>query len=100
MQDVLSVILFAMSCVAFLSFSPPTRVDQNDSDTATTHDARKVAPFPWEPRVSMSQLVETTQFDNLDKTHIAREETEQLQFLASMTFAGGGLRAPSCPCCQ
>lgn len=25
--------------------------------------------------------------------------TEELDFLASMTFANGGLRSPSCPCC-
>mmetsp|Transcript_16791 Transcript_16791/g.23346 ORF Transcript_16791/g.23346 Transcript_16791/m.23346 type:complete len:161 (+) Transcript_16791:189-671(+) len=27
-------------------------------------------------------------------------QQEQLDFLAGMTFAGGGLRQPHCPCCQ
>eukprot|EP00531_Pseudo-nitzschia_arenysensis_P019878 CAMPEP_0116126360 /NCGR_PEP_ID=MMETSP0329-20121206/6293_1 /TAXON_ID=697910 /ORGANISM="Pseudo-nitzschia arenysensis, Strain B593" /LENGTH=133 /DNA_ID=CAMNT_0003620443 /DNA_START=169 /DNA_END=570 /DNA_ORIENTATION=+ len=28
-----------------------------------------------------------------------QSQTEELDFLASMTFANGGLRSPSCPCC-
>jgi hypothetical protein len=33
--------------------------------------------------------------------HITGDEAEKsLEFFASMTFANGGLRAPSCPCCQ
>jgi hypothetical protein len=33
--------------------------------------------------------------------HISGDEAEKsLEFFASMTFANGGLRAPSCPCCQ
>mmetsp|Transcript_61509 Transcript_61509/g.71873 ORF Transcript_61509/g.71873 Transcript_61509/m.71873 type:complete len:231 (+) Transcript_61509:264-956(+) len=31
---------------------------------------------------------------------ITQHEKEQLSFLSSMTFASGGLRSPSCPCCQ
>lgn len=30
---------------------------------------------------------------------IKQSQTEELDFLASMTFANGGLRSPSCPCC-
>ena len=101
MQDVLPIILFAMTCVAFLHFSPSTRVDQKDSDNTcnnAANDARKVEPFPWEPRVPHMSQVETKQFKNANEQN-SREEMEQLQFLATMTFAGG-LRAPSCPCCQ
>jgi hypothetical protein len=29
-----------------------------------------------------------------------KEAEKTLEFFASMTFANGGLRAPSCPCCQ
>jgi hypothetical protein len=33
--------------------------------------------------------------------HITGDEAEKsLAFFASMTFANGGLRAPSFPCCQ
>ncbi len=31
---------------------------------------------------------------------IPDDAQEQLNFLASMTFANGGLRQPTCPCCQ
>lgn len=36
-------------------------------------------------------------FHHIKKPQVSQDE--QLNFLASMTFANGGLRAPSCPCC-
>jgi hypothetical protein len=99
MQDITPAALFAVSCLAFLKFCSLTNAHRKDlADTANNHVPQvEVAPFPWEPRTVAS--VEKTRFKTLDK-HISRKETEQLQFLASMTFAGGGLRQPNCPCCQ
>eukprot|EP00986_Skeletonema_menzelii_P012270 scaffold6699_cov80-Skeletonema_menzelii.AAC.3 len=61
--------------------------------------------FPWEPNINTS-LSDTSlpsssspPQEGTNQTSNTREE-EQLQFLACMTFANGGLRSPSCPCCQ
>lgn len=35
-----------------------------------------------------------------DSSVAPKEKREQLEFLAAMTFANGGLRAPTCVCCQ
>eukprot|EP00984_Skeletonema_dohrnii_P000470 scaffold161_cov121-Skeletonema_dohrnii-CCMP3373.AAC.3 len=63
-------------------------------------------PFPWEPNNTPISLSGT----NLPSSSSPPQERklqpstssaeEQLQFLACMTFANGGLRSPSCPCCQ
>jgi hypothetical protein len=51
---------------------------------------------------SNSNQQEKTPLERLITTrHITGDEAEKsLEFFASMTFANGGLRAPSCPCCQ
>lgn len=58
-------------------------------------------PFPWEPNniKSTSDTTPPQQAKHHQKTNTPNTE-EQLQFLACMTFANGGLRSPSCPCCQ
>jgi len=47
--------------------------------------------------------------ENLDNNRItsqlhdelnSEDQRQELEFLATMTFANGGLRAPSCPCCE
>jgi hypothetical protein len=57
--------------------------------------------FPWEPSDS---TVERCMVDVLkakrSKKISADEQHRQLSFLASMTFSNGGVRLPSCPCCQ
>ena len=57
--------------------------------------------FPWEPSDS---TVERYMVDVLkakcSKKVSADEQHRQLSFLASMTFANGGVRLPSCPCCH
>lgn len=51
-------------------------------------------PFPWEPNTNTPPQETAHQTSNNTRAE------EQLQFLACMTFANGGLRSPSCPCCQ
>lgn len=64
-------------------------------------------PFPWEPNNNTTSPSDTTNLPNsssppLEKRHQPSNPSaeEQLQFLACMTFANGGLRSPTCPCCQ
>ncbi|KAL3826343.1 hypothetical protein ACHAXA_003667 [Cyclostephanos tholiformis] len=77
-----------------------------DDGVATTFPG----PFPWEPRPSSS----VSMFDEIsEKTPVVhRHEAARptiyddddareriLRLLADITFANGGLRTPSCPCC-
>ena len=83
--------------------------------------------FPWEPNyepkakskidessskprnsllgkhnVAAAASTSSTRSSSLDsgsKTRTTKQCTEDLNFLATMTFANGGLRSPSCPCC-
>jgi hypothetical protein len=75
--------------------------------------------FPWEPaqqyvdRATDSSstaeskggsarpniVVYQQQRTNSDVQLNSTENKQQLEFLASMTFANGGMRPPSCPCC-
>jgi hypothetical protein len=51
--------------------------------------------FPWEVKATLMEKKATgkrNQHQNFDPS-------KELDFLASMSFANGGLRAPSCPCC-
>ncbi|MGK3747674.1 MAG: hypothetical protein ACI90V_014538, partial [Bacillariaceae sp.] len=32
-------------------------------------------------------------------TNRHKKEKEELNFLATMSFANGGMRSPNCPCC-
>ena len=48
--------------------------------------------FPWEPQQEGDPLPPPPK-----NTHQSTDD--QLQFLAQMTFANGGMRAPSCLCC-
>ena len=61
---------------------------------ATSEDA---SYFPWEG-VGTKRL----DMDNRQKrsrTNDESAESMQLEFLSSMTFASGGIRAPKCICC-
>jgi hypothetical protein len=69
-------------------------------------------PFPWEPNRSTTSSTDdtddtsnTTSPNAITKHHPIitisnANEEQQLHFLSQMTFANGGLRSPSCPCCQ
>lgn len=75
--------------------------------------ALAVPTFAWETATiakDEKSLVSSTNEHNkksppvrlITTRHISgeKEAEKTLDFLASMTFANGGLRAPSCPCCQ
>ncbi|CAB9496973.1 expressed unknown protein [Seminavis robusta] len=73
-----------------------------DSQTAPQPPPR----FPWEPiqEGGREEIDGTTMPPLTTKVHRPSKPVEdstgiQLQFLAQMTFANGGIRAPSCPCC-
>ncbi len=63
-------------------------------------------PYPWEPNnnTSPSNTITLPSYSSppQEKRHQPSNPSveEQLQFLACMTFANGGLRSPTCPCCQ
>jgi hypothetical protein len=66
---------------------------REDTEETTTGavESNSVGTFPWEP--------------SSDSYHIAAAVTNppsiaQLDILAAMTFANGGIRAPSCLCCR
>jgi hypothetical protein len=65
-------------------------------------DVKNIRRFPWDG--SSQERNEPDVIIAKDATSRRKEEennsTEQLEFLASMTFSNGGLRAPSCLCCQ
>ena len=99
------------------SFDWTTNTEDNQSSTT--------ARFPWEPSLqededkkpkysfrdkstkgrmaSMSTTKRQEQQNNIssDKvTSIKQQQQHELNFLASMTFANGGIRTPNCLCCQ
>ena len=79
--------------------------DKNGSDNAlkSTDTDDVIGPFPWEPKLSKDSSSASAESNKTDDTrkrhHITRNQNQELDFLASMTFANGGLRAHSCPCC-
>ncbi|KAG7373803.1 hypothetical protein IV203_012898 [Nitzschia inconspicua] len=52
-------------------------------------------PFPWEPVAVKTPKKE----HNKSIKSSSLSVDQQLDFLASMTFANGGVRPPNCPCC-
>ena len=80
--------------------------------------------FPWEPNYTPNGSKNDTSGQSTTRNHVKDDRAEslpsaafntshfryerriteqshmeELDFLASMTFANGGLRSPSCPCC-
>lgn len=61
--------------------------------------------FPWEAAIPQYSLPVTTTNRGSEKHQAEKKSSttgnaqEQLNFVASMTFASGSLRQPSCPCC-
>lgn len=50
--------------------------------------------FPWEPKGGKQHIYGPGALGSS-----SRGKEKELDFLASMTFANGGLRAPNCLCC-
>lgn len=71
-------------------------------ERSTTAYSRK--PFPWEPLDSSQQqrgrADPSTRHAPTTPTSCRGEQQKELDFLASMSFANGGIRTPNCLCCQ
>ena len=92
------VTLVAVVCVN-VKLNFPNDKDDDDQDDDDDDGHSPIQQFPWEPKQSIATLEEV--IDNKD-SHNRRnfhDKDKQLDFLASMTFANGGLREPNCPCC-
>lgn len=72
---------------------PIQATEQTSDDLDQTSSAQR---FPWEPSISVTTEINCNEVSRLSSS----EQEQQLDFLASMTFSNGGLRSPSCPCCQ
>lgn len=86
----------------------------SDSEADVTEMDKPPPAYAWEPATSplSNNLVglplqtanSSSGNKSLERTiqtrHVlVNEDDESLHFLASMSFANGGIRAPSCPCC-
>jgi hypothetical protein len=79
--------VMALVVPTFAWETAPMAKDEKSSDGALSASSNQQNKSPSE------RLITTR--------HITGDEAEKsLEFFASMTFANGGLRAPSCPCCQ
>jgi len=71
------------------------KAGKEEKRTTNNRKPSKSTPaFPWEPEGQHQQQ------EIPEKGELAKDfEAYQLELLASMTFANGGLRAPVCQCC-
>ena len=100
-------------------------VDGYDAENKKDEDdTTKEFLFPWEPNYVQNgrnnNCTKESRNADPEKNHLSgsppmtasvrfpgrhgtrtteRSSMEELDFLASMTFANGGIRSPSCPCC-
>jgi hypothetical protein len=72
--------------------------DDDDDPLDPSRNAETDISFPWEPRGKPQQHIYSQQFGPSSPSSRGNEK-EQINFLAAMTFANGGLRAPNCLCC-
>jgi hypothetical protein len=81
-------------------------INQYQPDTEPEPAGIGMVQYPWEP---MGTVTSDTIDDASPPRHslipsnslpTRQAQQQQLEFLSNMTFANGGLRAPSCPCCQ
>ena len=108
-DTLVSVFMFVVSSSVFLKLSSWRTSTPATAPRTCSNEASRSLRFPWEPELRASGqddiLQSTFGHDMMQDRHeqqpaVSTDENQQLEFLASMTFAGGGLRAPSCPCCQ
>lgn len=96
------------------SNDPRRPADHNDSTAFSSHpysfpDPSTKGPIPYQQSGSTWSLQgrhqkqegrqRTNDSDNNNAGAVTAKAVDQLEFLASMTFANGGIRAPNCPCC-
>ena len=76
------------------------RVEEDDADDSRNKD--EGIPFLWEPKSTTNSQDQQQQSNFMcekrKKSH--QQEQKELDFLSTMTFANGGLRAPNCVCCR
>lgn len=90
------VTLVAVVCVN-VKLNFPNDKDDDDQDDDDGHSP--IQQFPWEPKHSIATLEEVIENKDSHNRRKFHDKDKQLDFLASMTFANGGLREPNCPCC-
>eukprot|EP00980_Cylindrotheca_fusiformis_P021653 scaffold8505_cov130-Cylindrotheca_fusiformis.AAC.19 len=87
--------------------SPATSTTDDEVERETVEGRIDNCPsssqtFPWEVKKAKDEEAEKELLEADKPVHNPRLRTsndqQELNFLASMTFANGGLRAPSCPC--
>jgi hypothetical protein len=78
----------------------PLLPEKNIKALAVPTFAWEVAPIAKDANSSVGTLSLPERL--ITTRHISgdKEAEKTLEFFATMTFANGGLRAPSCPCCQ
>lgn len=77
------------------------RRTKKDADVQTNKNGAILAapkPFPWEPSLGEDNASIANE-NNAKCQRPVEDAQQQLQFMASMTFATQ-LRPPSCPCCR
>jgi hypothetical protein len=99
------IVLFGISAAgAFLFWSRKVRSNGSNGRQVQTNErtsevldlVSSAYKFPWEPSIPVTTEISCNKVSRLSSF----EQKQQLDFLASMTFSNGGLRPPSCPCCQ
>ena len=77
----------------------PNKFQSSQAAAAAATTMREDASyFPWEGVGTRRVNVDTRQ-ERSRTTDDSAERRMQLEFLSSMTFASGGIRAPNCVCC-
>ena len=73
--------------------------EPHESRNSNTRERRATSLAADAPSKSSPSMVFGGQHGRHQTQGTKHSQKEQLDFLASMTFANGGLRSPSCPCC-
>lgn len=83
---------------------PDTTISNKDhyasEKTLDNKNHHNYKPFPWEATTrDIGNYGNKTNNQKKEK-HNMVDTDRQLELLATMTFANGGFKSPSCPCCQ
>ena len=81
----------------FQGKGPDAKKDDNDDDDDDDTNGDGTQAFPWEPKSNQPRPYSFRETTATVKNR--GQEQKELDFLSSMTFANGGLRAPNCLCC-
>jgi Flp pilus assembly protein TadB len=107
---VAAVAIVGVGMIYLNTFTVASRRESRDgskSDRVSKNkDATTIAPivskegrrFLWDPTTLHQE--KSKEASKPKKVLPVDEQNKQIELLASMTFANGGFRGPSCPCCQ